>query len=90
MLTQGPVPDPKCKFNISLFLTVPHLLDCLICNRNYVSIVLLLSMMGEWDRCGLVDSYLGVVGGQGVGIISQCFFICVFVFCSLMSCLFFK
>ena len=34
MLTQGPAPDPKCKLIISSFLTLPHLLDCLICNRN--------------------------------------------------------
>ena len=33
MLTQGPALDPKCKLNISSFLTVPHLLDCLICTR---------------------------------------------------------
>ena len=42
MLTQGPAPDPKCKLNISSFLTLPHLLDCLICTRNSVSIALLL------------------------------------------------
>ena len=34
MLTKGPTPDPKCKVNISSFLTFPHLLDfhiyCLI------------------------------------------------------------
>ena len=41
MVTQGPAPDPKCKLNISLFLTLPHLLDCLICTKNSVSIVLL-------------------------------------------------
>ena len=34
MLTQGPTPDPKCKLSISTFLTLPHLLDCLICTRN--------------------------------------------------------
>ena len=32
--------DPKCKLNISSFLTHPHLLDSLICTRNSVSIVL--------------------------------------------------
>ena len=42
MLTQGPAPDPKCKLNFSSFLTLPHLLVCLICIRNSVSIVLLL------------------------------------------------
>ena len=38
----GPAPDPKCKLNISSFLTFPHSLDCLICTRNSMSIVLLL------------------------------------------------
>ena len=42
MLTQGPASDLKCKLNISSFLTLPNLLDCLICTRNCVSIVLLL------------------------------------------------
>ena len=42
MLTQGPAPDPKCKLNISSFLTLPHFSDCLICTRNSVSIILLL------------------------------------------------
>ena len=27
---QRPTPDLKCKLNISSFLTLPHLLDCLI------------------------------------------------------------
>ena len=42
VLTQGHAPDPKCKLNISSFLTLPHLLDCLICTRNSVPIVFLL------------------------------------------------
>ena len=42
MLTQGPAPARKFKLNISSFLSLPHLLDCLICTRNSVSIVLLL------------------------------------------------
>ena len=57
MLTQGPAPDPKCKLNISSFLTLPHLLDCLICTKNVMSIVLLLQMMRQWDRWGLADLY---------------------------------
>ena len=88
MLTQGPTPDPKCKLNISSFLTLPHLLDCLICTKNSVSIVLLLWMRWRWDRWRLVDSYQ-----QGVGIISWGFFlifIYAFVFLSLMCCLFFQ
>ena len=35
IVTQGPAPDPKCNLNISSFLTLWHLLDCLICTRNY-------------------------------------------------------
>ena len=42
MLAQGLTPGPKCKLNISSFLILPYLLDCLICTRNFVSIVLLL------------------------------------------------
>ena len=83
MLTQVPVPDPKYKFNISSFLTLPHLLDCLISTRNYVSIVLLLSMMRGWDRWGMADSYLGVGGGTGGGYYLTVFF--YFCFCLLFS-----
>ena len=50
MLTGGPTPDPKCKLNIFSFLTLPHLLDCLICTRNSLPIMLLLSIIGEWER----------------------------------------
>ena len=52
MLTQGPASDPKCKLNISSFVTLP---DCLICTKNSVSIVFLLEMVGGWDRWGVVD-----------------------------------
>ena len=47
MLTQGLAPDPKCKLIISPFLTFPHLLDCLICTGNTMSMLLLLQMMGD-------------------------------------------
>ena len=46
--------------------------------------------MGGWDRWGVVDSYQGVGGGTGGGYYLIVFFICAFVFWSLMSCLFFK
>ena len=59
-------PDPKCKLHISSFLIVPHLLDCLVCTRNSVSILFLLWMMGGWHRLGVIDSYQGV-GGRAVG-----------------------
>ena len=52
MLTQGPMPDPKSKLQIPSFLTHPHLLDRLICTRNGISIILLLQMIGGWDRWG--------------------------------------
>ena len=60
MLTQGPASGPKCKLIMSSFFTFPHLLDCLICTRNAMSIVLLLQMMGGWDRSGVVDLYSAV------------------------------
>ena len=71
MLTQGPAPDPKCKLNISSFLTLPHLLDYLICTRNSLSIVFLLGMMRGWYRWGMVDSYQGVWGGNSNWILSD-------------------
>ena len=58
MLTQGLAPDPKCKLIISSFLTLPHLLDCLIYTRNTKSIVLLLQMMRDAiGGRGMVDLY---------------------------------
>ena len=89
MLTQGLTPDPKFKLNISSFLTLPHVLDCLNCTRNSVSIILLLWMMGDGIGGGWLIYIRVWVGGQGVGIISEffAFFICAFVFWSLMSCL---
>ena len=52
MLTQGPAPDHKCKLIISLLLELAHLLDCLICTKNAMSIVAILQMMGEWIGVG--------------------------------------
>ena len=80
MLTQGCTPNPKFKLNISSLLTLPHVLDCLICTGNSVSIVLLLWMMGGWDRWGVVDSNQGVGGGTGGR-----YYLIVFVF---LSCAF--
>ena len=47
MLTQGPAPDPKCKLNITSFLTLPHLLHCLICAKDIMIIVFLPQVMGD-------------------------------------------
>ena len=48
-------PDPKCKLIILSSVTLSHLIDCLICTTNAMSILLLLEMMGRWDRWGVVD-----------------------------------
>ena len=54
MMTKEPTPDTKCMLIISSFLTVPHLLDCLVCTGNAMSILLLLQKMGRWNRWGVV------------------------------------
>ena len=81
MLTQEPAPYPKCRLIISSFLTRPNLLDCLICPRNAMFIVLLLQMMGEWDRWEVVELYQGVGGGTGgrYNFIVFVFFWCFFI-----------
>ena len=85
MLTQGPTPDPKCKLIISPFLSLPHLLDCLICTRNAMSIVLLLQLMGD-GLGGEWFVYIRVWVGNGGWVSSYIFFFCFFVcFCILLS-----
>ena len=83
MLTQGPTPDSKCKLNISSFFTLTHLLDCLICTRNFMSIVLLLQMEGV-GKVRVVDCRQG----QGYYLVVSCFFFHL-CFCSLFSHVFF-
>ena len=39
-----------CKLNISSFLTLPHTLDCLICAKDIMIIVLFLQMSGRMGR----------------------------------------
>ena len=75
MLSQRVPPDPNCNLIITSFLTLPHLLVCLICTRNAISIVLLFQMMRGWDRLAGWLIYIKVwVRGQGVVIILQfCF-----------------
>ena len=82
MLTQGPAADPKCNLINASFLTLPHLLDCLIYIRNAMSIVLLLQMMGGLDRWGWLIYIMVWVRGHGVGIILwfSCCFFCAFGF----------
>ena len=88
MLTQGPTPYPKWKLKIPSFLTLPCPLDCLICAKDIMIIVLLIHMMGGDGNVRSWFIYVRVwVGWQGVGVI-------VFLFCSvflllliLLSCL---
>ena len=53
-MTQGPPPDPKCKLNITPFLTLPHPLHCPICPKDIMVSVLLVQVMGGWEGWGLV------------------------------------
>ena len=69
MLTHGPMPDPKCKLNISSFLTFPHLLDYLIWTKNSVWIVLLAMMDDGIGGAWLIHIRVWM-GGQRVGVIS--------------------
>ena len=64
MLTQEPAPDPKCKLNITSFFTFPHPLDCLICAKD-IMIIVLLKMMGGMGRLGVVYLCWGLGGGIG-------------------------
>ena len=68
MLSQGPASDPRSKLKISYILTPPHLLGCLNCTRNALSIVLLLQTIQRCNRWGLVELYLGIDVGEGVSI----------------------
>ena len=86
ILTQGPTPDPKCKLIISPFLSLPHLLDCHICTRNAMSIILLLQLMGD-GLGGEWLIYIRVWVGNRGWVSSYSFFsvfLYVFVFCCLM------
>lgn len=52
MLTQRFTPDHKCKLVVLSFLTLTYLLDCPICARNLMPLVLLLQMAMGWGRWG--------------------------------------
>ena len=85
MLTQGPAPDRKCKLNISSTLTLPPLLDCLICARNSMSILLLLQMLG--DGMGGICVLFSHILCSFFGLTRKLEFLCVFLFFLCFLCL---
>ena len=89
MLTQGLALDANCMLNISSFLTPPLLLDCPISTRNSMSVVMLLKMIGEWNRVMvmvvgvMVDFYQDACEGTGGGYyLVVAFYLCI---CLLFS-----
>ena len=40
MLFQGFTQDSECKLNIPSFLTCPHPLECLICDKDIIIVTL--------------------------------------------------
>ena len=81
ILIEGSTPDPKCELIISSFHTLPHLLDCFICSRNAMSIVLLLQIVRVWDRLGWLLFIRVWVGDRGgYHLIVLVFFIVLFNF----------
>ena len=88
MLTQGPAPDPKCKLNISLLLTLPHPSDCLICANGIMIVVSLLQIMGDGKVRGSGGWFIYVrvwVEGQGMVSLFLLFCFCVVINCSFMA-----
>ena len=68
MLTQGPTPDLKCKLIISLFLTLPHLLDSHFYQECHIHCIVTTNNEDGIGGGWLI--YIRVwVGGQEVGII---------------------
>ena len=84
ILTQGPAPDPRCKSNISSFLTFPLLLQWFICTRNSMLIVVIIND-GGWDRWWSGWLISGVIGRTGDEYYRLFFLLAIFS-CSVMSC----
>ena len=83
-MTHTPVPVPKCKLIISSFNKLPDLLDCLLCTRNAMSIVLLLQMIGGGISWGVVNLYSCMDGGTG-GAYHLIVFVFLLSFCIFLS-----
>ena len=78
---------PSVKLNISSFFTLSHLLDCLICTRNSVSIVLLSWMIGGSHRLGGGWFISGCGWGKRGWVLSHsfCFFLLMLLY-FVLSC----
>ena len=76
---EKPTPYPKCKLNISSYFRLLHPLDCFICAKDSMIIVLLLKIV-EGDQKNSVS--------DGIYMIDIIFFRHLFCFCILVSCLF--
>ena len=81
MLTQGPVPDPKCKLNITSFLTLPHPLHCPTCANDTMVTVLLFQVIGGDGKVG-GGSFMSRFGWGDRGWVSYffLFFVLLIVF----------
>ena len=81
--SQKLAPDPKCKLNISSFLTLPHPLDSFLCTKDIIIIVLLRQIMGD-GKVGGGSVLLGFGWGKGLDIIFFLFFVLLLITLSLL------
>ena len=79
ILAEGSTPDPKCKLDISSFLTLPHLLDlshlyqecydhCIFIMNDGVGVCVCVCVWGVGG--GWLIHTRVWMGGHGVGVIS--------------------
>ena len=86
MLSHNPSPNFKCKFNILLFLTLPHRVDCLICAKDIMNIVLLIMIIVklwlDWKRG--IGWFMLQLGTRDKGWVSYLFWVSYYTdtFCS--------
>ena len=86
ILTQACAPDLKCNLNISSFVTLLHFSESLIYTRSSLSIVLLLQMVGGWDRWEEVDLEQGVGGEEEGGYYLEVLLLLLLFFFHLWFC----
>ena len=86
MLTQGLVPDPNCKLNISSFPTLLHVLDCLICAKNIIIIVCYCKWW-EDENLGGGSHMLGFEWEDRWWVVSYFLYLLLY-FCAVVNCCF--